>query len=155
MLPGHDSMTDNGRGEVDAHHPTTGAAHVMAHGGFAADRETLKQRCPAKFAGMTCRAPDTCSVAQGIRIPLTSDRRVFARVDRASYTWEDESAHRAESERVNSRLDGYFECELHTNRGMAKLRACCGWALLVMLGMARGRIGQQHPDLMQSLVRSA
>ena len=64
-------------------------------------------------------------------------------------------AHRTAVERVNSRLDVSFGFELHTIRGMAKMRVRCGLALLVMRGMALGRIRQQHPERMRSLVRSA
>ena len=155
LLPGHDTVTYNYRGEVFCHHPETGEAHPMANGGFEADRSTLKKRCPARFSGITCDAQATCPVAQGIRIPLDTDRRVFTPVDRSSYTWDREYAHRTAVERVNSRLDVSFGFELHTIRGMAKMRARCGLALLVMLGMALGRIRQQHPELLRSLVRSA
>ena len=76
-------------------------------------------------------------------------------MDRSSYAWEREYAHRTAVERVNSRLDVSFGFELHTIRGMAKMRARCGLALLVMLSMALGRIRQNHPELLRSLVRSA
>ncbi len=155
MLPGHDTVTYNYRGDVFCHHPETGAVHRMANGGFEADRDTLKKRCPAKFAGITCEAQDTCPVAQGIRISLETDRRVFTPMDRSSYAWEREYAHRTAVERVNSRLDVSFGFELHTIRGMTKMRARCGLALLVMLSMALGRIRQNHPELLRSLVRSA
>ena len=35
------------------------------------------------------------------------------------------------------------------------MRARCGLALLVMLSMMLGRIRQNHPELLRSLVRSA
>lgn len=155
VLPGHDTVTYNYRGEVFCHEPDTGEAHRMANGGFEADRNTLKKRCPAQFAGITCDAQETCPVAQGIRIALATDRRVFTPLDRSSYTWEREYAHRSAVERVNSRLDVSFGFELHTIRGMAKMRARCGLALLVMVAMALGRVRQQRPDLLRSLVRSA
>lgn len=101
--------------DVFCHHPETSAGHRMANGGFEAARNTLKKRCPAKFAGMTCDAQDTSPVAQGIRIALEIDRRVFTPIDRGSYTWEREYAHRTAVERVNSRLDVSFGFELHTN----------------------------------------
>lgn len=155
VLPGHDTVTYNYRGEVFCHHPETGKAHPMANGGFEADRNTLKKRCPAQFAGITCEAQSTCPVAQGIRIPLETDRRIFTPLDRSSYTWAREYAHRTAVERVNSRLDVSFGFEVHTIRGMAKMRTRGGLALLVMLGMALGRIRQKHPELLRSLVRSA
>ena len=127
----------------------------MANGGFEADRETLKKRCPAKFSGVTGKAQDVCPVAQGIRVPLDTDRRVFTPIDRSSDSWEREYAKRTAVERVNSRLDVSFGFELHTIRGLTKMRARCGLAILVMLTVALGRIRQQHPELLRSLVRSA
>jgi hypothetical protein len=50
----------------------------------------------------TPQAQATCPVAQGIRIPLDTDRRVFTPIDRSSYTWEREYARRTAVERVNS-----------------------------------------------------
>jgi hypothetical protein len=127
----------------------------MANGGFEADRDTLKKRCPAKFSGITCDAQATCPVAAGIRIPLDTDRRIFTPLDRSSYSWDRAYAHRTAVERVNSRLDVSCGFEHHTIRGMAKMRARCGLALLVMLGMALGRTRQQHPEHIRSLVRSS
>jgi len=77
------------------------------------------------------------------------------RVDRSRCTGEREYAHRAAVARVNGRLDVSWAFELHTIRGMAKRLARCNLALLVMLGMARGGIRQQHPELLRSSVRSA
>ncbi len=155
LLPGYTTVTYNYRGAVFCHHPETGEAHPMANGGFEADRKTLKKRCPAKFAGVTCDAQDTCPVAQGLRIPLETDRRIFTPIDRSSYAWAREYANRSAVERVHSRLDVSFGFEVHTIRGLTKMRMRCGLALLVMLGMALGRIRQQHPEYMRSLIRSA
>lgn len=123
VLPGHETVTYTYRGEVFGHHPETGEAHPMANGGFEADRATLKKRCPAKFAGITGEAQATCPVAHGLRIRLATDRRIFTPLDRSRYTWAREYAHRTAVERVNSRLDVSFGFEVHTIRGMAKMRA--------------------------------
>lgn len=101
VLPGYATVTDNYRGDVFCHHPDTGAAPPMAHGGFEADRDALTQRGPAKFSGVTCDAQARCPVAQGIRIPLGMDRRIFTPIDRSSYAWQREYAHRTAVERVN------------------------------------------------------
>lgn len=120
------------------------ASASHGHGGFEADRGTLKKRCPAKFSGVTCDAQTHCPVAQGIRIPLDTDRRIFTPIDRSNDAWAREYAHRTAVERVKSRLDVSFGVELPTIRELAKMRVRCGLAL--------GRIRQQH---LQSLVRSA
>ena len=58
-------------------------------------------------------------------------------------------------ERVNSRLDVSFGFELHTIRGLKKMRLRCGLALIVMLAMALGRIQTNQPDRLRSLVQKA
>jgi hypothetical protein len=87
-VPGHDTVTDNDRGDVFCHHPETGGSHPMANGGFEAARNTLKKRRPAQYTGITCDAEATCPVAQGIRIPLDTDRRVLTPIDRSRDTRE-------------------------------------------------------------------
>ena len=76
-LPGQTTVTDNYRGAVFCHDPVTGAIHTMSNGGFEEARHTLKKRCPARFAGISCAGQDQCLVAPGLRILLETDRRVF------------------------------------------------------------------------------
>lgn len=154
-LPGYMNVTYNYCGQVFCHCPVTGVEREMTNGGFEKDRDTLKKGCPAQRAGVTCPGAAECPVAQGIRIPLETDRRIFTPIDRASYKWDREYAHRTAVERVNSRFDVSFGFELHTIRGLAKMKLRCGLALLVMLAMALGRIRHRQPDQMRSLVRSA
>ncbi|MHB1407840.1 MAG: transposase [Desulfitobacteriaceae bacterium] len=89
-----------------------------------------------------------------IRISLTEDRRIFTPIDRASYKWEKEYNKRTSVERVHSRIDVSFGFELHTIRGMAKVKVRCGLALCVMLAMALGRVKEKQADKMRSLVRA-
>jgi len=65
---------------------------------------------------------------------------------------EKEYNRRTAVERVNSRLDTSFGFELHTIRGMAKMKLRCGLALCVMLVMALGRIKENQAEKMRSLV---
>ncbi|WP_242848256.1 hypothetical protein [Sulfobacillus thermosulfidooxidans] len=152
VLPSHPTVTYNYRGEVFCHDPVTGQVHTMSHGGFDKTRHALKKRCPARFAGASCAGHTTCPVAQGMRIPLKTDRRIFTPIDRASYRWAREYAHRTAVERVNSRLDVSFGLELHTIRGLRKMQLRCGMALIVMLAMALGRMRQRQPERMRQLV---
>ncbi len=85
---------------------------------------------------MSCAGTSQCLVAQGFGIPLEADRRVFMPIDRAGYKWEREYDRRTAVDRVNSRLDVSFGFELHTIRGLNKMRLRCGLALIVMLAMA-------------------
>ena len=55
-------------------------------------------------------------------------------------------------ERVNSRLDVSFGFELHTIRGLAKMRMRVSLALVVMLSMAVGSIRAGKSWRMRSLV---
>jgi hypothetical protein len=92
---------------------------------------------------------------QGLRIPLAEERRIFTPIDRASYKWKKGYDKRTSVERVNSRIDVSFGFELHTIRGMAKMKLKCGLALCVMLAMAVGRIKEKQRDKMRSLVAAA
>jgi Transposase DDE domain. len=155
LLNGRTNVTYNHKGNVYCYCPKTNTKREMPNGGFEKDRNTLKKLCPAKQYGIICQGQEVCPVAQGLRIPLPEDRRIFTPIDRASYKWEKEYDKRTSVERVNSRLDVSFGFELHTIRGMAKMKLRCGLALCVMLAMAVGRIKQKQGEKMRSLVAAA
>ncbi len=152
LLNGRTNATYNYKGNVYCYCPKTNTKREMANGGFEKDRNTLKKLCPAKQYGIACQGQAECPVAQGLRIPLAEDRRIFTPIDRASYKWEKEYNKRTSVERVNSRLDVSFGFELHTIRGMDKMKLRCGLALCVMLAMAIGRIKEKQGEKMRSLV---
>lgn len=120
VLEGFDNVVHNYKGNVYCHCPATGKEREMANGGFEKDRNALKKLCPAKQYGIECEGAAECPIAQGIRISLDEDRRVFTPIDRASYKWEKEYNKRTAVERVNSRLDVSFGFENHTIRGLKK-----------------------------------
>ena len=155
MLKGKENAVYNYKGNVYCYCPETGTRREMTCGGFEKDRNTLKKLCPAKQYGFQCKGQAQCPIAQGIRVPLSEDRRIFTPIDRSSYKWEREYNKRTAVERVNSRLDMSFGFELHTIRGMAKMKVRCGLALCVMLAMALGRIKENQPENIRSLVKSA
>lgn len=152
LLNARENVVYTYRGQVFCVCPETGTEREMAHGGFEKDRNTLKKRCPAKQYGIQCQGMSQCPVAQGIRIPLSEDRRIFTPIDRSSYAWEKAYRRRTAAERVNSRLDCTFGLERHTIRGEQKMRVRCGLALCVMLAMAVGRIKANQAEKMRSLV---
>lgn len=152
VLEGKDNVVYDYRGTISCVCPETGKQREMCNGGFEKDRGTLKKLCPAKQMGVECKGMAVCSVAQGIRISMKTNRRIFTPIDRSSYKWEKEYARRTTVERVNGRLDVSFGFELHTIRGKAKMDLRCGLALCVMLAMALGRIKEQQADKMRSLV---
>jgi hypothetical protein len=155
MLGERENVTYSCKGNVYCHCPVTGTEREMACGGFEKDRKALKKLCPAKQYGVTCAGQDQCPVAQGIRVSLSEDRRIFTPIDRASYKWQREYNKRTSVERVNSRLDRSFGFEQHTIRGIQKMKTRCGLALCVMLAMALGRAKQKQTDKIRSLVSAA
>ncbi len=155
LVEGTENVVYTYRGEVCCVCPQTGTTHPMAYGGFEADRETLKYRCPARHYGYACAGAEECPIKQAVRIPLSEDRRVFTPLARSSYAWQRAYARRSAVERVNGRLDVSFGFERHFIRGQAKMRLRCTLALSVMLAMALGRIREQQASLIRSLVRSA
>jgi hypothetical protein len=143
------------RGTVFCHCPTSGERREMAYGGFEADREALKYRCPAAHYGLECEGRGCCPVRQAVRIPLAEDRRVFTPLARSSYAWQREYKRRTSVERVNSRLDVSFGFNEHFIRGLAKMRLRMGLSLMVMLVMAVGRIREKREPALRSLVAAA
>lgn len=155
LLSGKTNVTYNYKGNVYCYCLKTNTRREMANGGFEKDRNTLKKLCPARQYGIICQGQAVCPVAQGLRIPLSEDRRIFTPIDRASYKWKKEYNKRTSVERVNCRLDVSFGFELHTIRGMNKMKIRCGLALGVMLAMAVGRIKEKQEEKMRSLVAAA
>lgn len=135
-------------GEVDK-------VREMAFGGFEKDRGTLRYRCPARQYGYACPGAERCKAKTGVRIKLDVDRRVFTPLARNTYLWERTYKKRTAVERVNSRFDVSYGFERHFIRGLAKMRVRTGLALVVMLGVALGRVREKRKDLARSLVRAA
>lgn len=152
LLPGHENATYDLHGNVYCYAPETGKRHRMANGGFEKDRRTLKKLCPARHYGAECPVQATCTLAKGLRVPISVDRRIFTPIDRSSYAWMKRYKERAAVERVNSRLDVSFGFELHTIRGLEKMKMRVGLALCVMLAMALGHVREQQPEKLRSLV---
>lgn len=150
-----DNVTYDYKGTVFCHCPKTGEMRRMAYGGFEKKRETLKYICPALHYGLNCKGAEQCPLyAKSLRIPLEEDHRIFTVVPRSSYKWERLYDKRTSVERVNSRIDVSFGFERHYIRGLEKMQLRCGLALSVMLAVAVGRLRQEHPELMRSLVRT-
>lgn len=133
----------------------TGEQRSMAYGGFEKDRETLKYRCPARHYGIECAGAGSCPAKSGVRIPISEDRRIFTPLARSTYSWTREYRKRTAVERINSRLDVSFGFENHFIRGRKKMKLRCGLALIVMVGMALGRVREKRLDKLRSLVSAA
>ncbi len=154
LVDGQRNVVYDYAGTVYCHCPATGDRHEMAYGGFEADRQTLKYRCPARQYGLTCQGRRRCPVRGSVRIKLSQDRRVFTPLARSSYQWKTQYKKRTAVERVNSRLDVSFGFEHHFIRGLKKMRLRMGLALVVMLAMALGRAKEKRLDMLRSLVRA-
>lgn len=143
------------KGGVFCHCPLEWIKRSMPYGGFEKDRGTLKYRCPAKHYGLDCKGRDRCCISDSIRIPIDSNPRIFTPLPRSSYKWQTLYNKRSSVERVNGRFDESFGFEKHFIRGQKKMKLRCGLALIVMLGMAYGRIKEKQPDKLRSLVQPA
>lgn len=155
LLRGTGNVVYDYRGTVYCYCPRTGVRRKMAYGGFESDRDCLKYRCPARHYEFECSGAWACGVRKGLRIKLCENRRIFTPLARSSYAWSRAYKKRTAVERVNSRLDVSFGLEHHFIRGMKKMRLRCGLALLVMVGMALGRVKEKQEEKLRSLVRSA
>lgn len=149
------NITYDCKGTVFCHCPQTEEVRRMSFSGFEKKRDTLKYVCPALAYGIECKGASECPVYQkSVRIPLQEDPRIFTPVARSSYKWKALYDKRTSVERVNSRIDVSFGFERHYIRGLAKMKLRCGLALAVMLAIAVGRLRQEHPELIRSLVKA-
>ena len=155
VVSGQRNVVYDYKGTVYCHCPMTGDRREMAYGGFEADRETLKYRCPARQYGLECKGRQRCPVRGSVRIKLEENRRIFTPLARSSYRWKTLYKKRTSVERVNSRLDVSFGFEQHFIRGLKKMRLRMGLALIVMLAMALGRAKEKRLDRLRSLTRVA
>ncbi|MBI5527694.1 MAG: transposase [Deltaproteobacteria bacterium] len=133
----------------------------LAFVGFEKDRMTLKYRCPAAYYDFECKGRAECEklspigvgdFGRVVRVPLETDRRIFTPIPRHTLRWEKEYDLRTSVERVNSRLDRVLGFELHTTRGIAKMKLRVTLALVVVLAMALGRIRVGQKEKMRSMV---
>jgi hypothetical protein len=154
LVHGQTNVSHDYKGTVYCHCPVHWVKRPMAFGGFEKDRGTLKYRCCAKHYGLECGGRQRCHISDNIRIDIESNRRIFTPLARSSYKWKTMYKKRSAVERVNSRMDESFGFEKHFIRGGKKMKVRCGLALIVMLGMAYGRVRQKQYERMRSLVTS-
>jgi hypothetical protein len=142
-------------GNVYCYSPETGERHKMIPAGYDKERDALRFKCPVSHYGATCSESDACGLCRHIRVPLSTDERIFTQVNRVSYKWNTIYAGRTAVERVNSRLDVSVGFETRRTRGLGKMNMLGVLAFVVMNGIAVGRIMQGRPELMRSLIRAA
>ncbi|MBI4473309.1 MAG: transposase [Acidobacteria bacterium] len=152
-----DTVVYDVKGRICCVCPKTGEMRPMAAWGFEPDRKTLKYRCPAAVFGFECKGRQQCPGAQTdygkiVRISIDTDRRMFTPIARDTAAWERAYDRRTAVERVNSRIDQVLGFERHTIRGLKKMEARVGIALIVLLSMALGRIQVGQREQMRSLL---
>lgn len=143
----------NNFAEIFCYCPKTGTRRTMSYSGFEKKRETLKYTCPKKAYGVDCIGCNECPYKnKSIRIKMDEDPRRFTAIARSSYKWVSEYKKRTSVERVNSRIDNSYGFEKHHIRGKKKMKMKVGLALMIMLVMALGRIKENQPEKMRSLI---
>lgn len=157
-----DTIVYTEKGDVLCVCPSTGEQRDMAFTGYEKDRESLKYRCPAAAYGYACAGRAECdAMAPGnpgtfgriVRVPLKTDYRIFIPTPRSSPSFDRAYDKRTAVERFNSRIDNVLGFEDHTIRGLRKMRARMGLALVVALAMAAGHLMEGRGDQIRSLVR--
>lgn len=154
-----DTVVYDEKGQLYCVCPQTGERREMAYCGFEKGRETQKWRCPARAFGFECAGRASCEAhrqvgqyGRVVRVPLSLDRRIFTPVSRVTQKWEKAYDRRTAVERVNSRIDRILSFEVHTIRGLAKMRMRVTLALCIMLAMALGRIEADQREKVRSLL---
>lgn len=155
-----DTVVYDVKGSVKCICPATSEIRPMTFWGFEKARGTLKYRCPAVANGFDCKGRTDCPAAANsygkiVRIPLEMNPRMFTPLPRDSKAWDRAYDRRTAVERVNSRIDQVLGFERHTNRGLKKVEARMGIALVVLLSMAVGRIEVGQKEQMRSLLAPA
>ncbi len=154
-MPGHANLYYNEYGEVFCYDLKNSTRRTLVNDGYEKSRKCIRKKCPARAYGVRCPSLQECPVKGVVRIPLSTDVRIFTAVDRSSLKWKRKYKYGSSVERVFSRMDVSLGFELHSLRGFKRMRLQCATGLIVMLGMALGRVQEKKPELMRSLVRSA
>jgi hypothetical protein len=154
LVPGTENVVYDFKGTVRCVCPRQGKEREMGYGGFEKERNTHKYRCPARHYGYECAGMEGCSITHSVRIPLSTDRRVFTPLARSTYKWGDVYDKRTAVERVNSRLATSFGFEHHTIRGLHKMHFRISISFCVMLAIAIGWTKKERPELARSLLKA-
>lgn len=75
---------------------------------------------PNKQYGLKCKSIDKCPAANGRRISLEENKRIFLPIDYSSYKWKRLYNKRTSVERIKSRIDVTFGFKKHYIRSLKK-----------------------------------
>lgn len=143
------------QGNVYCYSAEKGERHQMVAIGYDNERKAQRHRCPFNHYGVSCSESATCQLPKTIRVPLSTDVRIFTEVGRTQYQWKRIYASRTAVERVNSRLDVSFGFEIRRVRGKDKMELFATIAFAVMNALAVGSIKENRPERMRSLIRAS
>jgi hypothetical protein len=152
-VPGYKDAYYNEAGNMYCYTKDKGQRRMMAPNGYESARDAVRFKCPAKAYGLKCAEMEGCE-CKNIRIPLSTDPRIFTQVQRASHKWNRLYKLRTSVERVNSRLDGAYGFEEKRTRGLPRMKMHIGLALLVMLAMAVWRTNNNQKKMIRSLLKT-
>jgi hypothetical protein len=153
-VPGYEDAYYNEAGNVYCYTKDKGHRQMMAPNGYETERDAVRFKCPAQAYGVKCAEMEECK-CKNIRIPLSTDPRIFTQVQRESHKWSRLYNLRTSVERVNSRLDGAYGFEEKRTRGLARTKLHVGLSLMVMLAMAVWRTQNNQEEMMRSLLKTA
>ena len=153
-VPGYADAYYDEAGNVHCYAPDKGVRRLMTPNGYEKERDAARFKCPAVAYGRARPEMGVCK-CKNIRIPLSTDPRIFTQVQRESYKWKRYYKMRTAVERVNSRLDGAYGFEDRRTRGLVRTKVHVGLALIVMLAMAVWCVKNKQEGRMRSLVQIA
>lgn len=136
-LSGGKNAHYNDLGEVFCSHPRTKEKLPMTFAGFEKNRGCLKYRCQASSYGVVCKGDKLCTAKKGVRIPLSTNQRLFTPVARSSYKWNGLLAYLKNQEHYQSYLRETLIPKLPFARGLDKLTLYMHLANLILLAQAR------------------
>ena len=153
-VPGYADAYYDEFGNVYCYSKDKGSRRLMALYGYEKKRDSVRFKCPALEYGIKCPEMGACE-CKNIRIPLSTDPRIFTQVQRGSYKWKRYYKMRTAIERVNSRLDGAYGFEDRRTRGLPRTKMYVGLAMLVMLALAVWCVKNDKKERIRSLFKVA
>ena len=145
MLPGHDGTSNivyDEAGTVHCYDCTSQpiVRHPMSYIGHEPQRETLKDRCPARHEGWTCPHDAVCNAGKTygktVRVKQTIDLRRFPPIPRATKKFERLYNGRTSVERVNGRLKIFWGIDDGNVTGVTRFHAMVGAVMVVHAAFA-------------------
>ena len=153
QVPGYEDAYYDEAGNVYCY-TSRSERKMMVPNGYEQKRGATRFKCPASAYGIGCPDIAACK-CKNIRIPLSTDPRIFTQVQRGTCKWKRLYKKRTAVERINSRLDGAYKFEEKRMRGLGRAKLHIGLALLTMLVIAVWKARDSQMEYLRSLVKIA